>query len=221
MKKIGIFSILLSFCLLTLASAMDLKVEGRKLLSQKPPFTVGLPVEFQFIHSSSVENKDENSLTRSFLFVKSKNKQAEDILIVQIADKTNPQAGPMAIPTLKPLAEKRFFSKGKIKKKGLEINYLTQVMAWNPDAPSLRPLGVKGITVPSHWALQGQCLFPYYDEQEQAVFIRYSKDANSFGFGVSQEGKNWEKDSISGNEKKVFEIFQKTFMEMMDSIRVQ
>ena len=166
-----------------------------------------------------MENKEENSLTRTSLFIKAKNKQAEDILIVQIADKTNPQAGPMTIPPLKPLTEKRLFSKGKMDKKGLEVHYLLQAMVWNPDASSLRPVLAKGIAVPSHWVLQGQFLFPYYDEN--AVFIRYSKDANSFGFGVSQEGKSWEKNSISGNEKKVYEIFQKTFMGMMDSIRIQ
>ena len=219
MKRIGLLSIVLSLCLLTSAFARDLKVEGKKLVSEKPPFAVALPSEFQFIHFSSVENREENSLTRTFLFTRARNRLVEDMLIVQIADKTNPQAGPMMIPSLKPLTEKRLFSKGKVDKKGLEVDYLIQVMAWNPDAPSLRPLAAKGLTVPSHWALQGQCLFPYY--AEHAVFIRYSKDANSFGFGVSQEGKNWEKDSISGNEKKVCEIFQKTFMTMIDSLRVQ
>ncbi|RPJ11309.1 MAG: hypothetical protein EHM36_01685 [Deltaproteobacteria bacterium] len=219
MKKIAPLSILLSLCLLTIAFARDLKVEGKKLLSEKPPFAVALPSEFQLIHSSSAENREENSLTRAYLFIREKNKQVEEMLIVQIADKTNPQAGPMMIPSLKPLAEKKLFSKGKIDRKGLEIDYLIQVMAWNPEAPSLRPLAAKGLTVPSHWALQGQCLFSYY--AEHAVFIRYSKDANSFGFKVSQEGKSWEKDSISGNEKTICEIFQKTFMTMIDSLRVQ
>jgi hypothetical protein len=219
MKRVVTLSVVLILCLLSLAFAKDVKVEGRKLVCEKPPFTVGLPSDLEFIHSSSVENKEENSLTRTFLFVKAKNKQAEEILIVQVADKTNPQAGPMAIPPLKPLAEKRLFSKGKVDRKGLEVNYLIQAMAWNPEAPSLRPLSAKGIAVPSNWALQAQCLFPYYEEH--AVFIRYSKDVRSFGLKVSQEGKNWERDSISGNEKKVCEMFQKTFMGMIDSLRVQ
>jgi len=219
MKRIGIPAFLLSLSVLTFAFGKDLRVEGKKLLFQKPPFTVMLPSDLQLIHSSSMDNKEENSLTRTYLFIKAKNKQAEDILIVQIADKTNPQAGPMTIPPLKPLTEKRLFSKGKMNKKGLEINYLLQGMAWNPGAASLRPLAEKGITIPSNWALQGQCLFPYY--AEHAVFIRYSKDVNSFGLKVSQKGKNWEKDSISGDEKKVYEIFQRTFMEIMDSISVQ
>ena len=32
------------------------------------------------------------------------------MLIVQIADKTNPQAGPMTVPPLKPYTEKRVYS---------------------------------------------------------------------------------------------------------------
>jgi hypothetical protein len=35
-----------------------------------------------------------------------------------------------------------------------------------------------------------------------------------FGLKTSKDGKDWERESISGNEKKVYEVFQKTFMEM-------
>ena len=77
--------------------------------------------------------------------------------------------------------------KDKVKKGELEVDYLIQLMAWNPDAPSLQPIVKKGLVVPSRWALQGQFLFPY--QGEHAVFIRYSKDVNSFGFkGVGRRG---------------------------------
>jgi uncharacterized protein YkuJ len=77
----------------------------------------------------------------------------------------------------------------------------------------------KGIIIPSHWALQGQLLFVY--QGEHAVSIRYSKDANAFGFKVSEEGDKWNRESISGDEKKTYETFQKTFMRMRDSIQIK
>ena len=178
-----------------------------------------LPSEFRLIHSSSNPNPAENSLTRIYFFVKAKEKQVEEMLILQIADKTNPQAGPMNIPPLKPYTEKRMYSKSKAKKEGLEIDYIMQLMAWNPDAPSLQPIVKKGIMIPSHWALQGQFLFAY--QGEHAVFIRYSKDVHSFGLEISEDGKDWGKESISGNERKVYEAFQKTFMEMINSINIK
>ena len=55
-------------------------------------------------------------LTRTAIFIREKAKQIEEMLIVQIADKTNPQAGPMVVPPLKPYNEKRMYVKGKIKK---------------------------------------------------------------------------------------------------------
>jgi hypothetical protein len=92
-------------------------------------------------------------------------------------------------------------------------------MAWNPDAPSLQPIVKKGLIIPSRWALQGQFLFLY--QGEHAVFFRYSKDINSFGIKVSEKGDDGGKGSISGNEKKVYETFQKSFMEMMGSIQIK
>jgi hypothetical protein len=35
---------------------------------------------------------------------------------------------------------------------------------------------------------------------------------------VSGKGANWNRESISGNEKKVQEVFQKDFMKMFDSL---
>ncbi len=101
----------------------------------------------------------------------------------------------------------------------LRADYLIQLMAWNPNAPSLQPIVKKGIMIPSRWALQGQFLFVY--QGEHAVFIRYAKNVNSFGLKISEEGKDWERESISGNEKKVYEAFQKTFMEMINSIIIK
>jgi len=201
------------------AAQKDLEVQGKKLVSQKPPFTLTLPSEFNLVHSFSHENSGENSLTRVYFLVKPKGKQVEEMLILQIADKTNPQAGPMTVTPLKPYTEKRLYSKGKVKRGGLEMDYLIQLMAWNPDAPSLQPIVKKGLIIPSRWALQGQFLFLY--QGEHAVFFRYSKDINSFGIKVSEKGDDWGKGLISGNEKRVYEIFQKTYIEMMDSIQIK
>ena len=141
------------------------------------------------------------------------------MFIIQISDRTNPAAGPIAVEPLKPYTEKRMYMKDKIKKGDLVIDYLIQLMAWNPDASSLQPLVKKGIIIPSQWALQGQFLFVY--QGEHAVFIRYSKDISAFGLKISEEGKGWERGSISGNEKKVYKDFQKTFIEMMNSIQIK
>jgi hypothetical protein len=92
-------------------------------------------------------------------------------------------------------------------------------MAWNPDAPSLQPIVKKGIVIPSCWALQGQFLFNY--RGGHAVLVRYSRDVRSFGFKISEEGKDWERSSISGNEMKTYETFQKIFMEMINSISIK
>ena len=201
------------------AAKKELDVQGKKLISQKPPFNLVLPSEFDLVHSSSHENPGESSLTRVYFLVKVKGKQIEEMLIVQIADKTNPQAGPMTAAPLKPYAEKRLYSKGKVKKGELEVDYLIQLMAWNPDAPSLQPVMKKGLLIPSAWALQGQFLFLY--QGEHAVYFRYSKNIHSIGIKVSEKGDDWDKGRISGNEKKVYETFQKGFMEMMDSIQIK
>lgn len=216
------------FCLIGLAiltstiafaAPKDLEIKGKSLISPKPPFTMNLPSEFRLIHNFSHENPSENSRTRVYFLIKEQNKQVEELLILQIADKTNPQAASMTVPPLTPYDEKRTYLKDKKKRGEFEIDCLLQLMVWNADAPSLQPIRKKGVGIPSHWALQGQFIFIY--QGEHAVFIRYSKDVNAFGFKVSEKGKDWEKGSISGNEKKVYEAFQKSFMEMMDSIQIK
>jgi len=211
--------ILILFACTRVSPEKAIEIQGKKLISQKPPFTLMLPSELQLSYSSSLEYPKENSLTRSYFFIKEKNKQVEDIFIVQIADKTNPQAEPINAPPLKPDSEKRMYLKDKIKKGELVVDSMIQLMRWNPDAPSLQPIVKKDIVIPSHWALQGQFLFVF--QGEHAVFIRYSKDVHSFGLKISEEGKDWERESISGNEKKVYEVFQKTFMEMINSIIIK
>jgi len=201
------------------ANAKDLEIEGKRMVSQKPPFTSMVPSNLRLIHSFSHDNPAESSLTRVYFYIKEREKKAEEMFIVQISDKTNPQALPMTASPLKPYSEKKMYSKGKIKKGDLEIDHLTQLMAWNPDAKSLQPIVKKGISIPDHWALQGQFLFIYLGEH--GVFVRYSKDVNSFGPNVSKEGKDWEKEVFSGNEKKVYGIFQKSFMEMVNSIQIK
>lgn len=221
MKKSGILSIglLLVVSSVVLGAGKEMEIKGEKLISEKPPFKMILPSGLKWIHSSSVENPAESSLTRIGIYMKEIKKQVEEMLIVQIADKTNPQAGPMIVPPLKPYTEKRIYSGGKIKRKEVEIDYLIQLMAWNPEAPSLQFLIKKGVTLPSHWALQGQILFVF--QAEHAVLLRYSRDVNSFGLKVSDRGDDWNKETISGNEKKAYEIFQKFFMGMMDSIQIR
>ena len=221
MKKIiiALIGLILVTWALAGAAQKDLEIQGKKLSSQKPPFTLTLPAEFNLVHSFSQENPGESSLTRVYFLVKPQGKQVEEMLILQIADKTNPQAGPMTVTPLKPYTEKRLYSKGKVKKGELEVDYLIQLMAWNPDAPSLQPIVKKGLIIPSRWVLQGQFLFLY--QGEHAVFFRYSKDINSFGIKVSEKGDDWGKGSISGNEKKVYETFQKTHIEMIDSIQIK
>jgi hypothetical protein len=221
MRKI--FFVLLGLVLITWniagAAQKDLEIKDKKLTSQKPYFTLTLPSEFNLVHSFSQENPGESSLTRAYFFVKPKGKQVEEMFILQVADKTNPQAGPMTAAPLKPYTEKRLYSKGKVKKGELEVDYLIQLMAWNPDASSLQPIVKKGFIIPSSWALQGQFLFLYLGEH--AVLFRYSKNVNSFGMKVSDKGENWEKGRISENEKKVYETFQKSFKEMIDSIQIK
>jgi hypothetical protein len=201
------------------AGQKDLEIQGKKLTSAKPYFTLTLPSDFNLVHSFSQENPGESSLTRAYFFIKPKGKQVEEMLILQVADKTNPQAGPMTAVPLKPYTEKRLYSKGKVKKGELEVDYLIQLMAWNPDASSLQPIVKKGFIIPSSWALQGQFLFLYLGEH--AAFFRYSKNVNSFGMKVSEKGEDWEKGRISENEKKVCETFQKSFKEMIDSIQIK
>jgi hypothetical protein len=221
MRKI--FFVLLGLVLITWntagAAQKDLEIQGKKLTSQKPPFTLTLPSDFNLIHSFSQENPGESSLTRAYFFVKTKGNQIEEMLILQIADKMNPQAGPMTAVPLKPYTEKRLFSKGKVKKGELEVDYLLQLMAWNPDASSLQPIIKKGFVIPSHWALQGQSLFLF--QGAHAVFFRYSKDVQTFGVKVSEKGEDWEKGKISENQNKVFDTFRKTFMAMIDSIQIK
>jgi hypothetical protein len=221
MKKF--ISVLLGIMLIpwVIADAIqkDLEVQGKKLVSLKPSFTLTLPSEFNLVHTFSHENPGESSLTRIFFLVKTKEKQVEEMLILQIADKANPQAGPMTAPPLKPYSEERMYSKGRFKKGNLESDYLVQLMTWNPDAPSLQPVLKKGFVIPSTWALQGQFLFLY--QGEHAVYFRYSKRITSFGINVSEKGGDWDKGRIKGNEKKVYETFQKMFMGMVESIQIK
>jgi hypothetical protein len=200
-------------------AAKDLEIKGEQLISQKPPFTLTLPSEFRLIHSFSHENPGENSLTRVYFLVQEKNKQVEEMLILQIGDRTNPQAEPIRTPPLKPYTEKRSYLKEKKKKGDLEIERLIQLFAWNPEASSLQPIVKKGFTIPSRWAMQGQFLFNYVGEH--VVLVRYSRDVNTFGLKVSETGENWDRGSISGNEQKVYEVFRKGFLEMVDSIQIK
>ena len=212
-------TIVLALGALNQAIARDLEIKGRQLISQKPPFTLTLPSEFRLVHSFSQENPEENSLTRGYFLIKEKSKQVEEMLILQIADRTNPQAEPIQAPPLKPYTEKRMYLKDRKKRGDLEIERLIQLFVWNPGASSLQPIVQKGFTIPSRWAMQGQFLFNYVGEH--VVLVRYSRDVNTFGLKVSESGGNWDRGSISGNEQKIYEVFRKGFLEMIDSIQIK
>jgi uncharacterized protein YkuJ len=219
MKKVTAISIIIVVLTVVQAAAKDVEVKGKQLISQKPSFTFTLPSEFRLIHSFSQENPEENSLTRGYFLIKEKNKQVEEMLILQIADRTNPQAEPIQAPSLKPYTEKRMYLKNRKKRGDLEIEQLIQLFAWNPEASSLQPIVKKGFTIPSCWAMQGQFLFNYVGEH--VVLVRYSRDVNTFGLKVSETGEKWDRGSISGNEQKVYEVFRKGFLEMVDSIQIK
>jgi hypothetical protein len=175
-----------------------------------------LPAELRWVHSTSTDYSEESSRTRVYFFVREKNKQVEELLIVQIAEKTNPQAEPISVPPLKPFSEDAVYSMGRLKRGEREVDFLVQLMGWNPKAPSLQPIVKSGLTLPPHLALQGQGLFVY--SLDRAVQLRFSKDVQSFGIKVSDKGERWRKGSLAGNEKKASEVFQKMFMDMIQSI---
>jgi hypothetical protein len=220
MKKtiVALFCLVLAARAVAAASQKDLEVQGTRLVSHKPPFTLMLPSEQDLASSLSHENPEEDSLTRVYFLAKTRGKQIEEMLILQIADRTGPPVGPMTVPALRPYTEKRMYLKDRVRRGKLTIDYLIQLMAWNPEAPSLKPLLRRGIVIPSHWALQGQFQFLYH--AEHAVSIRYSRDVNSFGMKVSDSGDGWGRGSIARNERKVYEIFRGTFLEMIDTLRI-
>jgi hypothetical protein len=194
-----------------------LDIKGNQLISYKPALQLVLPSELRLVHSLSTDHPRESSRTRAYFLIKEQKKQVEDLLILQIAEKTNPQAEPMTVPPLKPSSEERMYFKGQLKKEQRQIDYLSQLMIWNPEAATLKPLIEKGFVVPSHLALQGQILFLY--DTDHAVLLWYSQDAQTFGMKVSERDDRWKKGSISGNEKKAVEIFQKKLMGMIESIQ--
>ena len=198
------------------AAEKGLEIRGRKLISRTPAFTLTLPAELRMVHSSTAEYPKENSRTRAYFFVSEKSGQVEQMLIVQIADRTNPEAELISAPPLKPDTEKGLYGKGKLAREMVGVDYLIQLIAWIPDSPSLQPIVKKGLRIPSHLAIQGQMMFVYGGEH--AVFLRYSKDVGSFGMKTSGKGADWNRESISGNEKKVQEIFQKDFMGAIHSL---
>jgi len=202
--------------LATRVAAKDLELQGKTLISQKPPFTMSLPSESRLVHSFTQDNPGASSQTRGYLLIRTKGKEAEEMFILQVSDRTNPQAEPITAPPLKPYTEKRMYLHEKSEKQGIPREVMIQLMAWNPDAPSLEPVVKKGIVIPRHWTLQGQCLCLH--PPDHAILIRYSRDANSFGLKVSEKGDSWNRDTLVGNEKKAYEMFRKTFLEMVDSL---
>jgi hypothetical protein len=218
MKKCAVAWILLPWVALSFAVAAekDVEIRGKELTVHSPPFTMTLPAELKWIHSNTTDYPEESSRTRVYFYVREKKSQVEDLLIVQIAERTNPQAEPISVPPLKPLSKEAVYSMGHLEKGVREVDYLVQLMSWDPRASSLQPIAKAGLTLPPHLALQGLGLFVY--SLDRAVQIRFSKDVQSFGIKVSDRSGRWRKGSLAGNEKKVSEVFQKMFMDMIQSI---
>jgi hypothetical protein len=199
---------------LSACAGVGVGIKEGQLISQKPPFKLPLASEFRLV--DSFEHPGENSNTRAYVYIKERDRQIEEMFILQIADRTNPEAGPITAPSLRPYGEENMYVRDKIRRGEVEGDYLIQIMAWNPKASSLQAVANKGYTIPSHLALQGQFQFIY--QKEHAVSIRYSRDVNSFGLKVSKEGEKWVKDSISGSEKQAYEIFKDSFLKMINSL---
>jgi hypothetical protein len=201
------------------ARAGEIDVQSRRIGFEKPPFVVTAPGEVRLVHTTSFDNPQEFSRTRVFFLVRDKEKRVEEMFLVQIADRTSQEAGPITAPPLAPYAEKRMYAKETFKRKDIPVEWMVQAMTWNPEASSLQPIVKKGLTIPARWALQGQVLFLW--QGEHAVLIRYSRDAGTFGLKVSEEGDRWNRDRLSGNEKKAYEAFLKGFRETLDSVQIK
>jgi hypothetical protein len=208
---------ILTFYSQTFGAEKLLDIKGNQLISYKPALQLVLPSELRLVHSLSTDHPRESSKTRAYLLIKEQKKQVEDLLILQIAEKTNPETEPMTVPPLKPSSEERMYFKGQLKKEQRQIDYLSQLMIWNPEATTLKPLIEKGFVVPSHLALQGQILFLY--DTDHAVLLWYSRDVQTFGMKVSERDDHWKKGSVSGNEKKAVDAFQKSLLTMIESIQ--
>ena len=219
MKRILIIWLGTTLILCSQAFGADklLDIKGTRLISHTPPLQLVLPSELRLVHFLSTDHPRESSRTRAYLLIREQKKQVEDLLILQIAEKTNPQTEPMTVPPLKASSEERMYVKGQLKKEQRQIDYLSQIMMWNPEAATLKPLIEKGFVVPSHLALQGQVLFLY--DTDHAVLLWYSRDVQTFGMKVSERDDHWKKGSVSGNEKKAVDAFQKSLLAMIESIQ--
>jgi hypothetical protein len=219
MKRILIIWLGTTLILCSQAFCADklLDIKGNRLISHKPPLQLVLPSELRLVHSLSTDHPRESSRTRAYLLIKEQKKQVEDLSILQIAEKINPQAEPMTTPPLKASSEERMYFRGQLKKEQRQIDYLCQIMMWNPEAAALKPLIEKGFVVPSRLALQGQILFLY--DTEHAVLLWYSRDVQTFGMKVSELDDHWKKGSVSGNEKKAVDAFKKSLLTIIESIQ--
>ena len=58
-RKIAVVSIFLFLITWTVSAATskELEIQGKQLISQKPPFTLALPVQLQLMYSSALDNQ--------------------------------------------------------------------------------------------------------------------------------------------------------------------
>ena len=81
MKKIffPLIGLVVFIWMISIAAEKDFEIRGKKLISQKPPFTLSLTSELQLIYFSSHPTAAENSLTRSYFLMKTKERNVEEI----------------------------------------------------------------------------------------------------------------------------------------------
>jgi hypothetical protein len=214
MRKILVSALIWIMVSGALAAENELRIEGKRLVSTTPFFLLTLPRPFQLVHSSSREFAKESSRTRAYLLITERSKQVMEILGLEIADRTNPAAEPMALPPLVGENEARTYDAGKLSKENNEVQYLVQLITWSRDAPSLQPIVKSGYTIASHLALQGLLLFSY--GPDHGILLRYSRDVTSLGLEVGGKRDEWRKASISGNRKRALDAFTKDFKSMLD-----
>jgi hypothetical protein len=194
----------------------EVDLRDKRLFSKTPPFSLLLPTPFRLVQSLTSEHPEQSSRTRAYFLITEKARKVEGLILLQIAQRTDPRADPMTAPPLRPSSEERTYSKGNVKQDGREIAFLVQLMKWNPSAPALKPIVQQGFLIPSHLALQGQFQLVY--DQDHAVLVWYSRDVQSFGWKVSDRVNAWEKGILSGSEKRAVQAFEKSFLAIIKSM---
>ena len=123
MKKVLVLlTVFVAMSFPAMAAEKDLEIQGKRLFSRMPPFTLNLPADLRPVHSSVAEYPKENSRTRTYFFISEKAQQVEQMVVVQIADRTNPESELISAPPLKPDTEKGLYAKGKLTREKVGVD---------------------------------------------------------------------------------------------------